>query len=329
MRHSERRAAHGPPLSSRRGARQSETRTRWTGAARSGLGEKGDTLLGYLFTGPSLVILVVMLFVPMGYSIVLSLFSTAMANSVYTFVGLRGFLEAFQGGDLWRIVLNSVGWTFSVVAGQLLIGIAGAVLLADPFPGRWLVRSLAILPWVIPGVVAALMWRLIYDAQLGMLNGFFAKIGLTHLAREDWLGDPKVALWATVLTGIWKGFPFSMVMCLAAIQTVPRELYEAADMDGAGQLQKFFFVTIPSISDVLWTVALLISIWTFNYFEIIWVLTRGGPVGSTHIFPTYIYQVSFRNFDYGEASRFAVISFLIVSGFSVMYIRRLRSTGQI
>jgi multiple sugar transport system permease protein len=285
--------------------------------------------MGYLFTGPSLVILMVMLFVPMGYSVVLSLFKTTMANSIYTFVGLRAFLEAFQGGDLWRIIINSVIWTFAVVAGQLLIGIAGAVLLAEPFPGRWLVRSLAILPWVIPGVVAALMWRLIYDAQLGMLNGFLAKVGLSQLAREDWLGDPRVALWATVLTGIWKGFPFSMVMCLAALQTVPRELYEAAEMDGAGQVQRFFYVTIPSISNVLWTVALLISIWTFNYFEIIWVLTRGGPVGSTHIFPTYIYQISFRNFDYGEASRFAVISFLIVSGFSIMYIRRLRSTRQI
>jgi multiple sugar transport system permease protein len=220
-------------------------------------------------------------------------------------------------------------WTLAVVAGQLTVGIAGAVLLSDPFPGRWLVRSLVILPWVIPGVVAALMWRLIYDAQLGFLNAFLGRIGLVSLSREDWLGDPQVALWAAVLTGIWKGFPFSMVMFLAALQNVPRELYEAAGMDGASRFQQFVYVTIPSISDVLRTVALLISIWTFNYFEIIWVLTRGGPVGSTHIFPTYIYQVSFRNFDYGEASRFAVISFLIVSGVSLLYMRRLRIARQI
>jgi multiple sugar transport system permease protein len=228
-----------------------------------------------------------------------------------------------------RIILNSIGWTVAVVAGQLVVGMVGAVLLADPFPGRWLVRSLAILPWVIPGVIAALMWRLIYDVQLGLLNELLAKVGLTNLASEDWLGDPNVALWAAVLTAIWKGFPFSMVMFLAALQNVPRELYEAADMDGARGFQKFLYVTIPNISEVLRTVALLISIWTFNYFEIIWVMTRGGPVGSTHIFPTYIYQVSFRNFDYGEASRFAVISFLIVTAFSVLYIRRLRATRQI
>lgn len=323
MAHPERRAVQSPPSFSKGAPRT------YSGTVRSHLGERGDTLLGYLFTGPSLVILAVMLFVPMGYSVVLSLFSTTMANSIYSFVGLRGFLQSFQGGDLGRIALNSVLWTFAVIAGQLLIGIAAAVLLAEPFPGRWLVRSLAILPWVIPGVVAALMWRLIYDVQLGMLNGFLGRIGLVDLAREDWLGDPKAALWAAVLAAIWKGFPFSMVMCLAAIQTVPRELYEAADMDGAGPVQRFFFVTIPSISEVLWTVSLLISIWTFNYFEIIWVLTQGGPVGSTHIFPTYIYQVSFRNFDFGEASRLAVISFLIVSAFSLLYIRRLRSTKQI
>lgn len=285
--------------------------------------------MGYIFTGPAVLILGVMLFVPMGYSIALSLFRTTMANSVYTFVGYRGFLDAAWNGDLWRIVINSVAWTVAVVAGQLVVGMAGALLLSDPFPGRWLVRSLVILPWVIPGVVAALMWRLIYDAQLGLLNGFLMRIGLTHLASEDWLGDPRFALWATVLTGIWKGFPFSMVMFLAALQNVPRELYEAAEMDGARQFHKFVYVTVPSIGEVVRTVALLISIWTFNYFEIIWVLTRGGPVGSTHIFPTYIYQVSFRNFDYGEASRFAVIGFLIVSGFSFLYIRRLRKTRQI
>jgi multiple sugar transport system permease protein len=330
------RASDGPPASSATdvdrswmGSTNRQKRRRPTAARRSSLAEENDTLLGYIFTGPSLVILAVMLFIPMGYSIALSLFRTSMANSIYTFVGFRGFLDALMNGDLWRIVINSVAWTAAVVAGQLVIGMAGAMLLADPFPGRWLVRSLVILPWVIPGVVAALMWRLIYDAQLGLLNAFLTKIGLMQLAREDWLGDPNLALWATVLTGIWKGFPFSMVMCLAALQNVPRELYEAADMDGARPFQKFRYVTVPSISDVVRTVALLISIWTFNYFEIIWVLTRGGPVGSTHIFPTFIYQISFRNFDYGEASRFAVISFVIVSGFSLLYIRRLRSTRQI
>ncbi len=302
---------------------------RSTGAGRSHLAERHDTLLGYLFTGPSVLILAVMLFIPMGYSLVLSLFRTSMANSMYTFVGLRGFLESFRSGDLGQIALNSIFWTVAVVAGQLVVGMIGALLLAEPFPGRWLVRSLAILPWVIPGVIAALMWRLIYDVQLGLLNAFLAKIGLTSLASEDWLGDPNVALWAVVLTAIWKGFPFSMVMFLAALQNVPRELYEAADMDGARGFQKFVYVTIPNISEVVRTVALLISIWTFNYFEIIWVLTRGGPIGSTHIFPTYIYQVSFRNFDYGEASRFAIISFVVVACFSVLYIRRLRATRQI
>ena len=175
---------------------------------------------------------------------------------------------------------------------------------------------------MIPGVVAGMVWRLMYDAQFGFLNTLLARLGITAV-HIDWLGLPGLAMFSVVLTAIWKGFGFSMLMYLAALQTVPPSLYESAQIDGADGVQRFAYITIPHIASVIRTTVLLTAIWTFNYFEIIWVMTGGGPIRSTHIAPTYIYELAFMNFNFGNASRFAVLSFLLVSVLSIQYIRMI------
>jgi multiple sugar transport system permease protein len=222
---------------------------------------------------------------------------------------------------------NSFVWTIAVALFQFGLGLLTAILLDRKFRMRWLARGIVIIPWVIPGVVAGMVWRLLYDAQFGFLNALLSRL---HLLSQpiDWLGVPGLAMASVILTAIWKGFGFSMLMYLAALQTVPASLYESASIDGASDMQRFRFITIPSIAAVVRTTLLLTSIWTFNYFEIIYTMTGGGPVRSTHISPTFIYEQAFINFNFGNASRFAVISFLVVSAASIQYIRMIRRREQ-
>jgi multiple sugar transport system permease protein len=297
------------------------------GVRRSGRRRSGDELFGYLFGGFPILLLLIILFAPMLYSFYLSLFETTALKATPEFIGLRGFSELFKDKYTWVVIRNSIIWTGVVAFFQLAIGLFSALLLRDPFPGRWFVRGLVILPWVVPGVVSGMLWRLIYDAQIGLMNYFLISVKLIDTA-VDWLGLPKLALYSVIITAIWKGFPFSTLMCLAALQTVPQENYEAASIDGANEWQKFIFITIPGIGPVLRLTMLLISVWTFNYFEIIWVMTRGGPVRSTHIFPTFIYETSFRNFNFGNASRIAVVSFIIVSILTLLYLRQIKKSEQ-
>jgi len=280
-------------------------------------------LLGFLFTVPSIVLIIVLLFIPMANSFYLSLIDTSLTNPVPKFIGLSGFINVFSDQNTFRVLRNSFVWTFFVAFFQFIIGLAAALILNRTFRGRMIARSIIILPWVLPGVVAAMVWRLLYDAQLGFLNNILIRLGLLK-SYIDWLGMPKLAMFAVILTAIWKGFGFSMLMYLAALQTVSVDQYEASIIDGANRVQQFFYITIPGISGVIRTTLLLTCIWTFNYFEIIYVMTQGGPIRSTHIAPTFIYELAFRNFNLGDASRFAVLSFILVSIVSIVYIREIK-----
>jgi multiple sugar transport system permease protein len=266
--------------------------------------------------------MLLLIFVPIGYTLYLSLFDTSLTNPKPIFLGLRGFVSIFRSRDALMVIRNSFIWTILVAFFQFVVGLGTALILNRQFRLRWLGRSVIIIPWVIPGVVAGMVWRLLYDAQFGFLNTLLARLGITSV-HIDWLGLPGLAMFSVVVAAIWKGFGFSMLMYLAALQTVPPSLYESAQIDGADGAQQFAFITVPHIASVIRTTILLTAIWTFNYFEIIYVMTGGGPIRSTHIAPTYIYELAFINFNFGNASRFAVLSFLLVSVLSIQYIRMI------
>lgn len=281
-----------------------------------------DALMGYAFTGPAIVLMLLLIFVPIAYTLYLSLWDTSLTNPNPVFLGLKGFVAIFQSADALNVIRNSFVWTVLVASLQFAVGLGTALILNRQFRLRWMGRAIIIIPWVIPGVVAGMVWRLLYDAQFGFLNTLLARLGITAV-HIDWLGLPGLAMLSVVLTAIWKGFGFSMLMYLAALQTVPPSLYESAQIDGADAGQRFAYITIPHIASVIRTTVLLTAIWTFNYFEIIWVMTGGGPIRTTHIAPTYIYELAFMNFNFGNASRFAVLSFLLVSVASIQYIRMI------
>jgi multiple sugar transport system permease protein len=177
-------------------------------------------------------------------------------------------------------------------------------------------RSLVLLPWVLPGVVAAILWRFMYDPQLGLINSFLISLGGHGM---PWLADSSTALISTIIAAVWKGFPFSTVVYLAALQNVDEEQIEAATIDGAGPVRRLFDIVIPAVKEIIAINLVLTAILTFNYFDMIWVLTRGGPQNATHIFPTKIYELGFGQFRFGEAATYGVVSILLLGVLIPLY----------
>ena len=278
--------------------------------------------LGYFLILPALLLMALVIGVPLAKAIGTSLTNSTFINPVPTFVGLRNFALMVQSPVFWEVVRTSLIWTGTVVIAQLICGFATALLLNRRFRGRALARSLIILPWVCPGVIAAIIWRVIDDPYLGPINAFLAWSGLPH-PFIAWLGRPETALGAVIVAAIWKGTPFSTIMYLAALQGVSTEILEAATIDGAGAWGRLRHVIIPQTMPVIRVLVLLTTVWTFNYFELIYVMTQGGPGDSTQIFPTYIYKLAFEQIRYGVASAYGMIALLILLAFSLLYIAQL------
>jgi multiple sugar transport system permease protein len=280
-----------------------------------------DRWLAYLFVAPAILLVAVLMYYPMAGTFYESLFSTSFISPKPHFVGLAAYGRILGDPVLTEVLLNSLVWTAGVVILQNLIGLAVALLLNQNLPGRGLMRSLVLLPWVLPGVVAAILWRFMYDPQLGLINSFLVGWGLSPHGFA-WLADTGSAMIAAIIAAVWKGFPFSTVVYLAALQNVDREQVEAAIIDGAGALRRLVDIVLPALRPVIAINLLLTTILTFNYFDMIWVLTRGGPENATQIFPTKIYELAFGQFRFGEGSVYGVISVMVlvlfIAGFLIL-----------
>ncbi|MBZ0230243.1 MAG: sugar ABC transporter permease [Bauldia sp.] len=279
-------------------------------AARKGR-RTSDRWMAYGFMLPAAVLVGLFMYWPMVDTFRESLYTTSFINPKPAFVGLQTYEKIFGDGSFWQVVRNSIVWTIGVVFLQNIGGFLIALLLNQRLPGQGLLRSLVLLPWVLPGVVAAILWRFMYDPQLGLINSFLMRLGVIEHGA-GWLADPATAMAAVVFVAFWKGFPFSTVVFLAALQNVDQEQVEAAKIDGAGAVRRLFDVVLPTILPIIVVNVLLTTILTFNYFDIIYVLTRGGPLNATAIFPTRIYEVGFGQFRFGEAAAYGSLSVLVL-----------------
>lgn len=286
--------------------------------------ERSPFSAGFLFVLPTLLVMAVLLVYPVIRTAWLS-FHTRRAGE-YIWVGLDNYVAVFQAGWFDTVMLNTVLWTGITVTFQFIIGIGAAVLLNTHFKGRRIVRGLMIIPWVTPGIVAAIIWSWMYDPTFGIFNRILVDIGLMADYRA-WLSDPGLALYGIIIAGIWKGFPFSMVMYLAGLQGIDQQLYRAAQIDGAPKWAQFWHITLPQLIPIIKVTVLLTTIWTFNYFVLVYAMTRGGPAGSSDILPNRVYLLAFREFNFGVASALAMVMFLILMVFLIFYIRLLRRQG--
>jgi len=283
--------------------------------------------LAWVFLAPAMILVAVLMYYPMIGTVLESLYATSFINPDPTFVGLALYRKLFASDNFTTIVWNSCVWTLFVVLLQNLFGFAVALLLNRNLPTSGLVRALVLLPWVLPGVVAAILWRFMYDPQLGLINSFLIRLGLGEPGIA-WLAESSTAMGAAIVAAVWKGFPFSTVVYLAGLQSVDREQIEAAIIDGAGAFRRLIHVVVPSMREVIGINLVLTTILTFNYFDMIWVLTRGGPQNATHIFPTKIYELGFGQFRFGDAATYGVFSILVLAVLILLYFLAQRGQGR-
>jgi multiple sugar transport system permease protein len=260
-----------------------------------------DTLTAYSFVLPTILILSIVILYPFLTAIWIS-FTNKSLGGKGEYIGIENFRQLLMSKEFLRAFFNSFYYTLSSVFLKLIIGMITALILVIDFPFKGVIRVMIILPWAISPYIAALTWRWIFDDY----NGFFNIILMRNsLINEPiyWLSDPRFAMISVIIAATWQGYPFYTMMILAGLVTIPRELYEAVEIDGGGRIQRFFAITLPSITNILITTVLLSFIWTFNQFQYVYTMTGGGPGGLTHILSTltFKYGIEMRNISLASA----------------------------
>jgi multiple sugar transport system permease protein len=277
-------------------------------------------LYGYLL--PAAILLVAVFAVPIVQTVWLSLHTQEGLSPVKTWSGLANYRHLFDDGIFWRIFLQTIVWTVSVVGLTTIIGFAVAHVLRAGFRGRWLFRVVLMLPWATSLALSAVVWRFAMSPR-GLVNESISLLGLGEVSVA-WLANVPQAAFAVIFVGIWVSVPFTAVMLAAAMRSIPGELYEAAELDGSRALATSLHITLPMIRRVLLMVTLSNFVVVFNSFPIIYVMTGGGPVNKTDILATYLYRTGFSgDFDIGTASAVAVVILVLLLILSVFYVRGL------
>lgn len=277
-------------------------------------------LLGAVLIAPTILIFSAVIIYPLVSAIYLSLFTIFTPTLRGQWVGLGNYAELMASNEFWRSLANTFIWTVFTLTLQIVLGIAVALMLHQNMVFRSLARSLILFPYFVSTVVAVLVWRWLFNDLYGILN-YLALISGLLQRPLDWLGSMPNAMISIVLVGAWKYFPFVVIAVLARLQSIPDQLYEAAKMDGAGPIARFFDVTLPQLKEVLVVVILLRAIWDFKEFDLIYLLTGGGPVISTQTLPLMVYKEAFGLNDMGRASAIAVSMMLVMLVFMVLYLR--------
>lgn len=294
----------------------------------------------WAMVSPVVVVLTVLIGYPLVRGVYLSLTDANEANlgrtigvndipSTYEHVGLANYLDILLGRDgaFYPRLGWTLLWTLACVGVTYLIGLILALMLNRQLRGRSVYRMLLVLPWAVPAFVSVFAWRYLYNSELGAINLLLKDLGGTPLG---WLTEPGLAKFSVIAVNVWLGFPFVMVALLGGLQSIPTEQYEAAEMDGASAWQRFRNITLPGLKPVSSTVVLLSTIWTFNMFPVIFLLTKGGPGDSTEILVTYAYRKAFEGIrDYAGSATYGVVILAILLALAVIHRRILRRQGEV
>jgi multiple sugar transport system permease protein len=277
-----------------------------------------EVRLAYIFLLPAVLFFVIFMFYPIGYVFSMALFKTNKLGQLKEWAGLANFIAVMKKGEFWQITFRSFLWTVLAVAIKTVLGTTIALLLNVKFAGRKFARMLFIIPWASSVPISAMLWKWVLDHEFGLLNHTLVALNLTS-APPVWLGTPFYSFVSCLWVDIWIGVPFMALVFLAGMQSVSRDIYESASVDGVSAVKQFFYITIPCIKQIIFIATLLSSLWTFNDFNTIYILTKGGPAGKTDILITAIYQNGFAWLKFSNAAVMAVFTFLILLLFSLLY----------
>ncbi len=283
----------------------------------------------YYLVLPAFIVMIMVIVYPFAYNIVLS-FSNMNLRHIndWSIIGFNQYIKVFKEPIFYSVFLKTIIWTIVNVFFHVTIGVTLALLLNRKIPGKSVFRTLLILPWAIPQYIVALTWRGMFNYEYGAINLILTKY--LSLPPIEWLKSPLEAFIAVIITNVWLGFPFMMVIALGALQSIPNELYEAAEIEGANWFQKLRKITIPLIKPVMIPAITLGIIWTFNNLNVIWLVSNAGePSDQTHILVSYVYKAAFNLYRYGYAAAFSMIIFFILLIMSLTFLKRTRATESV
>ncbi|MBN9242257.1 MAG: sugar ABC transporter permease [Mesorhizobium sp.] len=278
----------------------------------------------WLYSAPALILIIVTTLVPIVIGISYAFRNVMLLDPTSGgFVGLDNFRDLMRDASFWNALKNTVTWTASCVGFQFLFGLILALLLNRPFPGRSIIQPIVFLPWAIPTFLIGMNWSWLLNPAIGPLPHWAYALGLMS-APTNILADPNYALVGPILAGIWWGTPFFAITLLAALQSIPREIYEAAEIDGAGGFERFRSITIPFLAPTMLITVMLRTIWVANSPELIVVMTKGGPADSSQIVASYVFTQAYQglNFGYASAVATALVVLLLVYALLLLSIRQ-------
>ncbi len=275
------------------------------------------TIIAFLL--PAFGLLTLVTFFPLLYSVVLAFMRKMPVFKILQFNGLDNFVFLVQDIRFQQSLLTTLKFTFVSVPIELALGLGIALLMREKVPGNALLKFTVMIPWAIPTVVSARMWEWLYNAEYGLFNYFLRLTGLVQ-QPVNWLGNAQWTFSAIVLADVWKTTPFAALLLYAGLQTIPQELYSAAKIDGANAWKRFLHITFPLLSPVLLIVAVFRTMDAFRIFDLIYVLTGGGPANVTETLSIYSYKLFFQTLQFGYGSAVSVTMFLFIAGLSALYI---------
>ena len=280
-----------------------------------------QTLANYAYLLPAAICLGGTVAFPILKAIHMSLYQNVLSRPQdYHFIGLGNYVRMVYDPTFWLTLQNSFVWVFFSVSLQFVLGFLGALLLNANFKGRAFFRTLNLLPWIIPGVVVGLVWEYLYQPNYGPINDILRRVGVLTVPVA-WLSDPTLAMASVIFANIWRGIPFFSIMILAGLQAIPDEVYEAATVDGASVTQRFWHITLPMLRPIIVVATATRIIWTFNYADLIFVMTSGGPANATQITSSYTLLTAYTDLDFGYAATLSVILLVIMLIFTACYLK--------
>ncbi len=282
---------------------------------------KGKSKLPYIFIAPGVFFISVFMFFPLLQVLYYSfMFYSPSRPKMTRFVLFDNYINVLADSNFYRFLGTSVKWVILQVSLQLIFGMILALLLNKSFKGRGISRTLAFIPWAVSGVLTAILWSLLFNEHIGVLNDILLKLGLIK-SKIAWVANVNTVFVSISIAELWRGLPFFTISLLAALQSIPGELYESAKIDGASSWECFTSVTVPSIKDTILVTTLLRSVWEFNSVDLIYNLTGGGPAGETTTLSMYIVDQAIKTSNYSYGATLSIYSFLILMVFAMIYMK--------
>jgi ABC-type sugar transport system permease subunit len=284
--------------------------------------KKGDFFSALLFLSPTLIIFSAFILFPVFFSFYLSFHKWNMFGGETTFIGFDNYIRMFKNPEFWQVLKNTAIYTIGTIPLNMALALWVAFILNKKIIGKRFLRTAFFAPVIISPVAAAVIWRWLYDPNFGLINYFISAIGFSPV---NWLNEPTAAMFALIIVGVWKTFGVNMVLFSAGLSGIPESYYEAADLDGAGRWDKFWNITVPLLSPTTFFIMIMSMISSFQVFDIVYVLTSGGPLGSTKVLVFYVYEYAFKFFEMGYSSAISYFLFAVLFMLTMLQIRYMKN----